>query len=312
MSILYHFGGLLISSDIPLRSIVPAQEAAGLPADIKIDVRHDKTPEPDRHIFAWPGRYGLRLGEFGDKWLMQSKFGDSFLINRDGSALTIITEVDLDSETLVDVLIRRVLPRVAILHGKMAIHSAAFASANEAVLVVGPSGAGKSTLSAAISCQPGWTVFSDDISIVDGTSEPQLHSSVTDICVWPETSEGLGLDKRRFTEMADYEGKLRFYPGNEAPMQSAPLRHIISLSPISEGASPSLAPLALADCLSAIDSQVIKFNPPRDVTQAQNAARLAKLLPIISNFQGWQLSYPKSYDVLPRMIELIQNLSAKT
>ena len=67
---------------------------------------------------------------------------------------------------LADVLVRRVLPRVATLSGATAIHAAALAGQDGGLLLLGPSGAGKSTLSAALAHFLGWEILSDDISIL--------------------------------------------------------------------------------------------------------------------------------------------------
>jgi hypothetical protein len=72
------------------------------------------------------------------------------------------------------VLCSRVLPLVALAHGREAIHAGAVETPAGVVAVAGPSGAGKSTLTAAL-VERGHRLFSDDVLVLAGGDQVLAH-----------------------------------------------------------------------------------------------------------------------------------------
>jgi hypothetical protein len=130
----------------------------------------------------------------------------------------------------------RMTPLAALLYqrGVPAFHAAAAANADGAVLLAGNSGAGKSTLLATL-IQRGWTMLSDELSVVelDDQGKAVVRSTYPEVAVWPDTLEKLGMNasllprcdsNRHILSMAD-----RF------TVVSQPLRAIYWLSVHNDG-----------------------------------------------------------------------------
>lgn len=265
-------------------------------------------PEPDHEHFAWPGRYGLKLGEYRGQWLMRSAFDGSFLIARDGTSIQVFCDHLPPSQALTDVLVRRILPRVTTLFGATAIHSAALAGRGGALMLLGRSGAGKSTLSAALAHFLGWDILSDDISILRGDGAPMLTPAATGVCLWPPSRDGLGLAPEHCTEMPGYDGKLRYdpYRGSGDP---ALLQAFVFLDRTADCTSPRLERLSLAQGVAEIVPQIIRFNP-HGSSAAERVAALGTLAPIMRSTPVWRLIYPASYAALSTVAATISGLIA--
>jgi len=237
----------------------------------------------------------------GQQWLMWSSFDGSFLI--DVSARTIRCFVkDLEDPAWLDVFVRRVLPRVAILFGASAIHSAAAAIGGRALLLLGESGAGKSTTSAALGAA-GWDVLSDDISILWDPEAPTVAPATTGMCVWPDSREGLGIADAQCVAMPGYPGKMRFVPGNESNTALVPLNALVFLQ--RGKGEPLLLPISGAEAMVRASQQRIRFNPG-DPTGKEMRDAFAALSGIARTTACYRLSVPRDYGMLPAVIDLLR------
>ena len=294
----YLFGGLSIRSTLSIDGLRENPSAVGQP-DILLTAEISAPPVPERDHYRWPGRYGLRLGTYRGQWLMQSSFDGSFLIARDGRSIHVVCEALPPGPALVDVLVRRVLPRVATLSGATAIHAAALAGQDGGLLLLGPSGAGKSTLSAALAHFLGWEILSDDISILREKDEvPMLAAAATGVCVWPQSREGLGLPPGDCFAMPGYDGKLRYDPRRERMTGAVPLRGFVFLDRSADCAEPQVDRLSLATGVAQVVPQIIRFNP-EGASSAERIAGLVALTGAMRTAPVWRLSYPASYAALP-------------
>lgn len=62
-----------------LRDNDPTTPAIG--GALTITHESGRPPDPDRLVFAWPGRYAARLGTVGDDWLITSRLDGAFRID---------------------------------------------------------------------------------------------------------------------------------------------------------------------------------------------------------------------------------------
>ncbi len=308
----YLFGGLSIGSSLPFDGLRKGRPVGDARPDIMVTSGIGAAPEPDREHFAWPGRYGLTLGEYRGQWLMRSAFDGSFLIARDGTSIQVFCDHLPPGQALTDVLVRRILPRVTILFGANAIHSAALAGQDGGqgggLMLLGRSGAGKSTLTAALAHFLGWEILSDDISILRGDSLPMLAPAATGVCLWPPSRDGLGLAPEHCAEMPGYDGKLRYdpYRGDSHP---TPLRAFVFLDRAADCTSPRLEQLSLAQGVAEIVPQIIRFNP-HGSSATERVTALETLVPIMRSTPVWRLTYPASYAALSTVSEVISGLIA--
>jgi hypothetical protein len=304
----YQFGGLAIRAQIALEGLRPiARDWQGGP-ELRVTAEQGPPPTGDFHHFSWPGRYGLRLGEHDGRWLFTSAVDGAFLLARDGSAMHIVVPQLPPKRATIDVLERRVLPRVPILLGATAIHAAALAGDGGALMLLGDSGAGKSTLTAALAHLAGWGILSDDMSLLwDESGAPLVAPAAAGVCVWPRSRDGLGLLPERCTKLPGYEGKMRFVPDAEGPVRAAALKGLIFLDRRREGVAPSLDRLARTDAMTLALPQIIHFNP-HGSSGAERVAAVTRLNRTLQTVPAWRLTYPGSFAELPAVVQVLRTL----
>ena len=221
---------------------------ASRPFDAPLTIQYEPgpAPVPDRVVFSWPGRYASSLGKVGEDWLITSRFDGAFRIDPDHRTLRLYSDSNPPSAACIDILIRRVLPRLLAARGAMTIHAAAVATQGAGILLLGASGAGKSTTTAALVAMPGWHLFSDDLSTIWEGAPPQVVPSATGVCLWQPSVTGLALDPARCTAMPGYGTKFRFEPDAPAVTAPVPLRAFVFLSQEPECRAPVLTPMVRA------------------------------------------------------------------
>lgn len=262
-------------------------------------------PEADEMLFRWGGRYGLTLGRHGDEWLMGSSFDGVFVIDAPGRRVRCFV-ADPEGLAWQDVFVRRVLPRVAMLHGGTTAHGAAVAHRGAALLLLGQSGAGKSTLSAALG-HAGWDIFSDDISVMWRPEAPMLAPATTGVCVWEDSRAALGLPPDRCVPMPGYEGKVRYVSGHDRATDLLPLGGVVFLARSAGQAAPELRPLTPAQGLMRAVHHRIRFNPA-DTHDGETLKTFGALSTILGSTRCWELAYPARYDALPQVAAVLEGL----
>jgi hypothetical protein len=205
------------------------------------------------------------------------------------------------------VFVRRVLPRVAHLHGRVALHAAALAAGRGAVLLYGPSGAGKSTLAAALVRGLGWELLSDDVALL-GEHNGQLvvHAAGGGISLWPDSKQALAGSAEGWDEIPAYRTKCRGLQSLASP-EPQPVRVCYRLGNLpASGSSLShsvtVTDLQPAERVRSLAGQVVRFDPTDRAAEARRLpllGRLASSLPVRS------LCYPRRYDALPQVVDFL-------
>ena len=305
MPFAYRFAGIEIRSDIAISDLRVCATAT-LPHGDPLVIRHEAGPAPeaDRHIHAWPGRYAVRLGMIGADWLITSRFDGAFRFDPEFRTLRLYSESDPPSPACIDILVRRVLPRLMMARGAITIHAAALASQGSGMLLLGRSGAGKSTMTAAFAAMPGWDVFSDDLSTIWEDEPPQLVPSATGVCLWEPSVTGLGLDPAHCIAMPGYDGKFRFNPDVPVVAAPVPLRAFVFLAQDAGCARPTLVPANRPEAFIRCVRQLSLFNQAESAKPEREAA-IARLGRIAAGVPMLRLSYPPRYDVFPAIADLL-------
>jgi len=299
----YSFGGLRLHSTTPvdqLRSCLPETEGW---ADVTLSFETGEPPVHDRISYRWQGRYGLIVGTCGDEWLMTSSLDGAFLISRERRAVRCISAPGASFDACVDVLVRRVLPRVATLFGASAIHAAALARPEGGILLLGISGAGKSTMTASLG-HAGWQILSDDISLLWGRAEPLLAPAAQGVCVWPASREGINLPIEHCRPMPAYDGKTHFVPEGEPAIAPVPLRALVFLQ--REGdAPPVLERMSEADALVTAAHMLVQFDPG-DPARPDRVHGFARLNAAAKAAPSYRLHYPNDFAALADVDALLR------
>jgi hypothetical protein len=193
---------------------------------------------------------------------------------------------------MTELLARRVLARVALLHESLALHAAAVSRRAGALLLLGASSAGKSTLAAALARDPAWDVLSDDFSILrrDG-----------DCAVWP----ALGTIKLRPDARAALGAPLDRVSGGAANPRR--LRGLIVLDRSTAAPRPELRALSPADGLINATRHALRFNP---ADRRELALRMRQLGEIAREVPAFVLRYPNDYGRLPEAAECLRQALA--
>jgi hypothetical protein len=235
-----------------------------------------------------------------------------FVIHLEAGRIEACPEPGCEEDTLAHLLLDQVLPRVVCHGGRMVLHASAVVAPNgRALAFTGPSGRGKSTLAGAL-LQAGYGPLSDDCLLLerrgDGVVAIPAYSSIR---LWPDTFEtlfesweGADVSTPRCTRMAQYTRKQQLlYDGGEpgAGRPEYPLATLVVLSEpatTDQGSSVTLSPVrGTAVIMALIEAQFALDVVQRDsaVRNFEVAGRIAGAVPT------WRLSYPRRFDLLPRV-----------
>jgi hypothetical protein len=301
----YSFGGLRVRSDFALPGLVAVPRGQGGEPQLRITAEVGTPLVPDRVWYAWSQGNRMELGEHQGRWLIRSRFDGSFLIERDGGGLHLVAQALPPEPEVLEVLLRRILPRVPMLHGAIAIHAASLAYGGDAVMLIGRSGAGKSTLSASLSRHPGWQVLGDDTALMWTPAAPMLGAGARTVCLWPESRDGLGVGSERSELLANGSGKVRtFVDGGDLPSR-LPLRAVVFLNRSADTAIPELRKLDLAEAIGLTVPQLIRFNPHGDSGRERVDAVLG-VTEALRVCPAWSLNYPSTYPALQAVEVLLR------
>lgn len=304
----YSFGGLRIRSDIALPGLAEAR-SQGQEPELRLTAEAGPPLLPDRVWYAWSQGYRLELGMLGERWLMRSRFDGSFLIDADGRALHLVAQTLPPEPETIEVLLRRVLPRIPVLHGAIAIHAASLACDGGSLMLIGRSGAGKSTLCASLASSPGWLALGDDTALLSNPQAPVLSPSTSSVCLWPDSRDGLNLPLDTSERLATGTGKTRTpVAGSGAPPHVA-LRAVLFLDRSADAAAPRLERLSLAEAVSEIVPQIVRFNPHGESAKERIDSVLG-MTQVLRACPAWRLVYPSSYAALPQVEALLRPLLA--
>jgi hypothetical protein len=125
------------------------------------------------------------------------------------------------------------LPQAAswVQRGYLALHAAALAFPEGAVVVAGPAAAGKSLLAAAL-VQRGYPLLADEVTVLDwpGDGPPVVLPGCPDILLWRQGAEKLGYTPQELTP-ARPDLERVWLSGLPGAREAQPLRRLILLFP---------------------------------------------------------------------------------
>lgn len=288
---LYLYGGLWIASELAFTRLTPIARDDGAAPDIELFLA-DGAPDHGRKLYQWPGRFEMSLWSSGDDWVFQSaRLGLGVTVTDNGRQLHCHAAA---SEALSEFVIRRVLPRVAPLHGRLTLHAALVRKPEGCVMLTGQSGAGKSTLSTALGTMDGWDQLSDDICLLapDGRG---AWASAPGAYLTTSSSGGLGFDAAHGASDPSRSGKAWFGVGTPA-REPLPIAGLVFLDRRQDVSAPRLAPISRAEALGALTPQFIRFNPSDQAADVRLFQSFARAL---GAFHSYRLEYPSDYAALP-------------
>jgi hypothetical protein len=242
----------------------------------------------------------------GKSWLMWSAFDGTFAIDASTATITAYVSCLPLRQDCLDVLLRRVLPRLTtLLSDSTPIHAAGISDGQSGALLIGASGAGKSTLAAASAHLAGWSIYSDDITILQNDGTPMLTPCTVGVCIWPTTREGLGLNAAMCSEMDGYDGKVHYKQGDVRAENEVPLRRVIFIERQERAGAAELIPLPPASALAEVVSQLIHFNPGAPLP-GESAILTLRFKRILRTVPAYRLRYKAGYANLASTLSLLR------
>lgn len=304
--IAYDFCGLLISTPLDFYGLRRVRARLPTGPDVTINLTIGAMPPRRQIAHVWQGRFELTLeGRAGAGWTIRHRDDVAIHCDPDGATLDCVCRGVNHVPLLVEILSRRILPRLTEFHGRLPVHAASLALNDGATLMFGASGAGKSTLTAAMAAA-GWDIMSDDMSILTEADDPLVRPRVwqtsAGVSVWDESRRGLALPDAACRAIRGYDGKYWFAPPHRERVDPVPIRAMIFLSFGAPDDAIDWHPLAGAGAVVRAASQMVRFDPS-DTEQAARGldafGRLVRRVPC------YALAYPRKYDALPRTIDAV-------
>lgn len=256
-------------------------------------------------LHQWPGRFGLALWALEDGWAFTTNSGAAFHVGSDGRSVVCHSGDQGWSGVAAEAFVRRVLPRVVQLHGRLVLHAAALHTPAGVILLCGQSRAGKSTLAASLSRQLGWSIMSDDMAaIMDVAGAHSVLSTSRSVSLWADSEAALADAFERSERIGVYGTKYRCEPLPAVEHLHGPLRAICYLAQpvVDTDEGISVSEVEPAGRVALLAAQVIDFNPADRRNRVQRfakLARLAKSVPVVT------LHYPRRFATLPKVAECL-------
>lgn len=310
MQFFYAFGALKVASPFPLPGLMSVPDGAERPSNvIHLFIEKGALPESVEPVYRWSGRYGLSLWSHGKDWLLKSARNGSCLIGDNGTAIACYPESSTEAG-MGELLVRRVLPRLAQLHGAVALHAAALSDGEAAYLLLGPSGAGKSTLSAALSRQLGWRVLSDDHAITYHDSlVPFASIAATGLCLRQDSMAAMDLEPTRYQRLTAYRDKFCCAVANDRILPPRPVHALLFLiHPNNTDCCPDrfdFKQIAHHETVIRLMHQLIRFNPTDMLAVAGLFSSLGRMA---AGVPAYTVSYPRGYERLCDVVEQVSGL----
>jgi hypothetical protein len=304
-SALFRLGGLLLESALPLDDLVPplSPPLGVARPDLSISLAPARALEPlidTIHAVEIDGEPSYALARDGAGWRIRTYDEVDFLVDAAGTAVTCLPGADLAPETLAQIFVDRVLPVVHDLRGATVLHASAVALEGVgAGAFVGRRGRGKSTLAAALclpSSGPPLQLLADD-SVVLETSDAgcRAHPAYAFVRLCQDAAEALD------PEQASRPRQTVKCRVARPAAASEPLLCVYVLEP-GDG-PPAIEPRRLRDGVAALAEHVQRLDP---TDRRRLAGELARLERIARHARVVTLRYPRGFDALPAVCELVR------
>ncbi|MBU1170199.1 MAG: hypothetical protein KKD44_11600 [Proteobacteria bacterium] len=307
----YDFGGMKVSSSFKLNGLRPVETSMGRKIrSVCFMIDHGALPDAAQPIFQWPGRYGMSLWSHEQDWLIKSSRTGSFLISDEGRQIRCFPGGGTVEDDMGEFIARRLLPRLSIFHGGLAVHGASLSDGMGGFVFLGASGSGKSTLTATLHHKRGWDVFSDDISILHLDPHVKISPASTGVCLWRDSLSGLGLRADATKKLSAYKNKFVIETGDDTILTPKPVCACVllkSFNGIDSGAgNVRIERIPSHAAFFHLWRQLVRFNPSDHAMESflcNNVGALASAIPM------YTLSYPRGYEKLDEVLNGIETFA---
>jgi len=291
----YSYGSIILGCEpnfppLPLRLIQKSDKAT-----IRLSLDSEPAGLPDIVDVATPCDV-QSLSDSNEKWLLRFPEQCDFLIEGNGSRVTLHPYPGIANSDLVHLLLDHAIPRLLDHQGDLVLHAGAVLSNRKVVAFVGESGAGKSTLSSYFHLRGG-QLLTDDGLIIQADNHTSLAIPTYEtLRLWPDSYRRL-FDASSINPVRNAGGgKLNpvINEGDSSVHMPRPLAAIFLLSR-EQASTVSIWPVDPADACMAIIANSFQLDSSdlrRAAQRLKQAAHLSRHTPV------FKLEYPRDYAVL--------------
>ncbi len=207
---------------------------------------------------------------------------------------------DATSEALAHLLNDHVAPRILAGAGELVIHASAVEIDGHLAVFLGETGAGKSTLAASLH-SAGHRLVGDDAIILATSSDTVTGQSVyPSLRLYRESISAVLGDRVESVPMAHYSDKQRLNLPALQEFDGEPIRVGAFFFLIEDPSEDGVAAHAIAPALTCMG--LIENGFALDADDADAAAkRFQAASQVVGAVQGYELSYPWDFDLLPEV-----------
>ena len=184
----------------------------------------------------------------------------------------------------------------ALLHqrGWLPLHVSAIQAGQSVWAFSGDSGAGKSTLAAFLNRRYGYSIVSDDVSVLcPNDRQPLLHPGPRKLKLWKSAIDQLNFQNERLIQDLQNTEKYQLYLEDRTSLKPSRMRGLIMLDRCEKGESPTLEPLQGTCAFQAVASAIYRPMFGRCFRAApqlmQDVARLADSIDVYRFRRQWSL-----------------------
>lgn len=256
------------------------------------------------HSWNYPdGRPWAEFRRLSGAYLLRFPGLADFEVTCDGQQVRATPAPATSADTVEHLYLNQVLPLALNRQGALVFHASAVESGTGAIAFLAPTGYGKSTLAAAFAAD-GRAFLTDDALIIDERDGGyHVRPSHPSIRLWQDSRDRLlGAEVTEVLPVT-YSSKSRCSAGQTLKFSDSalPLRAMYVLGK-NDVEDLRVTPLTRAAALIAYSAHSFLLDvEDRSITRQQfgRVARLAESVP------AFELDYPRRYEELPRIIEII-------
>lgn len=184
----------------------------------------------------------------------------------------------------------------ALLHQRewLPLHVSAIQSGQSVWAFSGDSGAGKSTLAAFLNRRYGFSIVSDDVSVLSPQDKaPLLHPGPRKLKLWKSAIDKIGFQNEKLIQDLQNTEKYQLYLGDKTLHEPLPIRGLIMLDRCEDGESSMLEPLHGIRAFEAVESAIYRPRLGRYLRSGpklmQEIAQLADSIDVYKLRRPWSL-----------------------
>jgi hypothetical protein len=293
----YRLAGFELTSEFALP--LPAWPSASATAQPAVRVYRGEAP-----MLREPRVQRLLIQVASDEYWLEVPRVARYRV-RGGSEIVVqVAAPGVSAQTVAAYLCSYALAALCCQRGLLVVHATTVACSDRAVLLLGPSGCGKSTLGAFLVAR-GARVLSEDLCIIDTAGGCAMaQPCAARFTLWPDCAERLGHPLNGAQQPINGVAKLAVAVG-EAAVMPLPVHLVLLLREARSSARfEPLRPLeALATLAAGASLAALLQGMNRVGTHLEQCRRL------LTEASAWQVVCHRSFDELPRIAQLIEQLA---